>query len=377
MCGLVSIHSSGVPLTEYEARLDVMLDAIAHRGPDGRGRRHVPGSVLQGHVRLAIIDPENGQQPMVTRDGRFSIVFNGAIYNYIEVRRSLEDRGVRFSTSSDTEVLLQVLALDGTAAIPALNGMYAFVFHDRDTGRWIAARDPFGIKPLYMSRLGTELAFASEIKAILSSGLRSPRMDPTALAQYVAFQFTLGRRTMYDGIDRIPPATWLEGRGAEILREHRFWTPNQEIDIESEEQAAELVRSILDDTMRLQLRSDVPVGSSLSGGLDSSVVCSLAARELGTPLPAFHGRFDAGRSFDESQYAEALARSIGSELHVVTPTPADFVNAMPEIIRLLDEPVAGPGSFPQFMVSRRAASDVKVMLGGQGGDEVFGGYRDI
>ena len=195
-----------------------------------------------------------------------------------------------------------------------------------------------------------------------------------ALAQYVAFQFALGRRTMFEGVERVPPATWLEGHGVDILREHRFWQPNQEIDIESEQQAVELVRSILDDTMRLQLRADVPVGSSLSGGLDSSVVCSLASQQLGAPLPAFHGRFDAGRSFDEWPYADALARSIGTELRVVTPTPNDFVAAMPEIIRLLDEPVAGPGSFPQFMVSRTASSEVKVMLGGQGGDEIFGGY---
>lgn len=374
MCGFVSIHSSGGSLDDHAASLEAMLEAIAHRGPDGRGRHVVPGQVVLGHVRLAIIDPAGGHQPMCTPDGRYSLVFNGAIYNYVELRASLVRRGVRFSTTSDSEVLLNLLAIDGAGAIESLVGMFAFVFHDRLTNRWIAARDPFGIKPLYLARQGNVVMFASEAKALLAKRHVRAELDLRALAQYVVFQFTLGHRTMFDGIERIPPATYVEGRGDAIVAQRRYWTPNTSIDIEDEDDVAELVRQVLDDSVRMQLRSDVPLGGYLSGGLDSSAVCALAARHSDQGLKVFHGRFAEGADYDESHYAQLLATSIGAEIHVVTPTWRDFIDLMPETIRLLDEPVAGPGAFPQYMVSKLAAREVKVVLGGQGGDEIFGGY---
>ena len=374
MCGFVSIHASGKPLESRMQSLDRMLETLAHRGPDGKGVHHVSGSLLQGHHRLAIIDPEHGQQPMVTPDGRWSLVFNGAIYNYVELRSELEARGVDFRTTSDTEVLLYLLVADGAAAIPRLNGMFAFVLHDRETNRWLAARDPFGIKPLYMVRPGDELVFASEIKALLAHPDVTARIDEASLAHYVSFQFCLGERTMFGGIDKLEPASWMAGEGSHIDEIRRYWTPATDVLSGTDDDAVERVRALIDDSVRLQLRSDVLLGGYLSGGLDSSVVCSLATHHLGSGIQVFHGRYDEGPAYDESPHARVLADWVGAEYHDVTPTPADFVEHMPRIIRLLDEPVAGPGAFGQFMVSRLAGQHVKVVLGGQGGDETFGGY---
>lgn len=374
MCGFVSVHVTNTSVEPHEEALDPMLAAIAHRGPDGCGRHRVDGQMVQGHLRLAIIDPELGRQPMVSADGRYSIVFNGEIYNYIELRTELERRGVVFRTQSDTEVLLAQLIADGADAISRLNGMFAFVFHDRVSNRWIAARDPFGVKPLYYARLGDAVVFASETKALLRHPQASARLDLRSLAQYVVFQYTIGPRTMFEGISKVPPATYIEGHGAIVTRSTRYWTPNTTVTIDDEVDAAEQIRALLHDSMRLQLRSDVAIGGYLSGGLDSSAVCSLATKLSGQRLTVFHGRFTDVPGYDESSYARALADSIGAEMRVVTPTWRDFIGHMPRIVRLLDEPVAGPGAFPQYMVSRLAANDVKVVLGGQGGDEIFGGY---
>jgi asparagine synthase (glutamine-hydrolysing) len=351
-----------------------MLAAIAHRGPDGCGLHRVDGQVVQGHLRLAIIDPEHGQQPMLSVDGRYSIVFNGAIYNYLELRAELERKGVSFRTRSDTEVLLALLASDGAASIARLNGMFAFVFHDRLTNRWIAARDPFGIKPLYFTRHADAIAFASEIKALLRHPQTTARLDLHSLAQYVVFQYTIGARTMFERIEKVPHATYVEGRGATIEHQRRYWTPNTTVAIDDEREAAEQIRALLHDSVRVQLRSDVPLGGYLSGGLDSSAVCSLATKLAGTRLSVFHGRFTDVPGYDESSYARALADAIDADLFITTPTHHDFVELMPQLVHLLDEPVAGPGAFPQYIVSRLAASKVKVALGGQGGDEIFGGY---
>ena len=374
MCGLVSIHVSGTSIDAHAASVEAMLATIAHRGPDGSGRRQVTGQMVQAHVRLAIIDPEHGQQPMVSEDGRYSIVFNGEIYNHVELRSELVRRGVSLRTGSDTEVLLALLVADGTRAIPRLNGMFAFVLHDRQTNQWIAARDPFGIKPLYVVRLSDAVLFASETKALLVHPGVTARLDLHSLAQYVVFQYTIGDRTMFEGIEKVPAATFVEGCGATVTNQRRYWTPNTTVTIGDERIAATQIRAALDNSVRLQLRSDVPIGGYLSGGMDSSAICSLATHLSGRPLAAFHGRFADVDGYDESTYARALATSIGADLHVVTPTSADFVEHLPRIVHLLDEPVAGPGAFAQYMVSRLAADEVKVVLGGQGGDEIFGGY---
>lgn len=375
MCGLVAILTSGRPLQDRTEIMGRMLARIAHRGPDGEGTRHIPDQALFGHRRLAIIDLEHGAQPMVSADGRYTLVLNGEIYNYIELRQGLIQAGHRFVTASDTEVLLQALIHHGPEAIKQLNGMFAFVFHDREHNRWIAARDHFGIKPLYHTLAGEELLFASEIKALLGHPVIRAKRDDRALHQYLALQFCLDDRTLFAGIRKIKPGHYLLGQGADIEREVCYWDTNYQIDhYHTEAYFNDQLRALLEDSMRLQIRSDVPLGGYLSGGIDSSLVCTLAAGHLDGPLPMFHGRFAEGSEYDESFYAKAVAERAHGQYHEVIPTSEQFVAQLPALIHALDEPLAGPGLFPQYAVSKLAREQVTVVLGGQGGDEIFGGY---
>lgn len=376
MCGLVAFLSSGKPLEQRASAMEIMLSRIAHRGPDGEGIVHVPGQALLGHRRLAIIDIEHGAQPMRAVNGRFSIVFNGEIYNYLELRQTLIQQGEHFETFSDTEVLLKLLIREGAKGIKRLNGMFAFVFHDAESNQWIAARDHFGIKPLYyVAPEAGELVFASEIKALLAHPKVHAKRDEHALHQYLALQFCLDDRTLFAGVRKVKPGYYLTGIGANIEQEVCYWDTNYQIDHDhTEAWFNDHLRALLDDSMRLQIRSDVPVGGYLSGGVDSSLVCTLAARHLEGSMPMFHGRFAEGPEYDESEYARAVVDQARGRYFEIVPSAADFVDCMPGLIAALDEPLAGPGLFPQYMVSKLARQHVKVVLGGQGGDEIFGGY---
>jgi asparagine synthase (glutamine-hydrolysing) len=352
-----------------------MLARIAHRGPDGEGVHHVMGQALFGHRRLAVIDLEHGAQPMLSSDRRYTLVFNGEIYNYLELRGELQKEGIDFRTYSDSEVLLQLLIHRGEAVVDQLNGMFAFVFHDRQENTWIAARDHFGIKPLYYATVGDELLFGSEIKALLAHPEIHGRRDDHSLHQYLAFQFCLDDRTLFDGICKIKPGHYLTGQGAKILRDRCYWDTHYEIDhYHTEAYFQEELLYLLQDSMRLQTRSDVPLGGYLSGGIDSSLVCRLASGHLDRPMPMFHGRFAEGPQYDESHYAKSLADHAGGRYLEVVPTADEFTRDLPKLIEALDEPLAGPGLFPQYAVSKLAREHVTVVLGGQGGDEIFGGY---
>ena len=269
-----------------------MLTEIAHRGPDGDGCLHIDEQAVLGHRRLAIIDIEHGQQPMCSVDGRYSLIFNGEIYNYVELRQSLIQQGHRFDTFSDTEVLLRLLIKHGAEAVDSLNGMFAFLFHDRAENRWIAARDAFGIKPLYFVSLDHEIVFASEIKALLAHPDIPACRDDLALQQYLSLQFCLDDRTMFRDIKKVKPGFLLQGRGQQILEQTCFWDTNYVIDhYHTEDYFVDRLRALLEDSIRLQIRSDVPLGGYLSGGMDSSLVCALAASHLEAPMQVFHGRF--------------------------------------------------------------------------------------
>lgn len=376
MCGLVAIIGSGQLLESHVRVMDAMLDRIAHRGPDGKGGVHLHRQAMLGHRRLAIIDIEHGAQPMRAFNGRYSLVFNGEIYNYLELRENLIQHGEHFETLSDTEVLLKLLIREGANAIKRLNGMFAFVFHDTEGNHWIAARDHFGIKPLYFAKPdSTELVFASEIKALLTHPKLEARRDEHALHQYLSLQFCLDDRSMFKGILKVKPGYYVTGTGANLNQEVCFWDTNYQIDHDhTEAWFYDKLRTLLDDSMRLQVRSDVPVGAYLSGGIDSSLVCALASRHLNGPMPTFHGRFAEGPEYDESEFAKAVVKKAGATYHEIVPSAADFVQYLPGLIESLDEPLAGPGLFPQYMVSKLARQHVKVVLGGQGGDEIFGGY---
>lgn len=375
MCGLIALFAGGEITAARKHTMKAMLSRIANRGPDGEGVHHVPGQALFGHRRLAIIDLDQGAQPMLSEDLRYTLVFNGEIYNYIELRKELEKDGVFFKTHSDSEVLLQLLIHRGVSAICQLNGMYAFVFHDRRDNTWIAARDHFGIKPLYYATVDEELLFASEIKALLVHPKIKALRNEIALHQYLSLQFCLDDLTLFDGIRKIKPGNYLTGCGAKILQDKCYWDTSYQIDYNhTEAYFQEELLDLLQDSVRLQLRSDVPLGGYLSGGIDSSLVCQLASARLDRPMHMFHGRFAEGPQYDESNYAKSLVNHTGGIYHEVIPTAEEFVRYLPILIEALDEPLAGPGLFPQFAVSKLAREHVSVVLGGQGGDEIFGGY---
>ena len=375
MCGLAAILSHNQDLSSRSAVMKEMLLRLAHRGPDGEGVHHVPNQALFGHRRLAIIDLEHGAQPMSAGDGRYTLVFNGEIYNYIELGEQLKKQGVVLNTTSDTEVLLQLLIHKGTEALLDLNGMFAFVFHDRQENYWIAARDHFGIKPLYFADLSNELIFASEIKAILAHPDVKPERDDRSLQQYLSFQFCLDDRTLFKGIRKVRPGYYLLGQGSKIRKEVSYWDTDYHVDYDhTESWFQDELRALLADSMRLQMRADVPVGAYLSGGIDSSLVSALASQHLDHAMPMFHGRFAEGPQYDESAYAKDLVKHSNGAYFETVPTASDFVSQLPDLIYALDEPLAGPGLFPQFATSQLAAQHIKVVLGGQGGDEIFGGY---
>ncbi len=374
MCGICGLFGTGRPVEEGRRIVDGMMMALAHRGPDGEGRAE-GRNVLLGHRRLSIIDVALGAQPMVSADRRFALVFNGEIYNYLELRRELEREGASFRTASDSEVLLEALIRRGERALTQLNGMFAFAFCDLASGEWMLARDPFGIKPLYLAEFGPEIGFASEIKAFLAHPDFRRALDHEALSEYLTFQFTLSERTLFSGVRKIEPGTYVKGRGVRIQSVVRY----SDFDFDSPlyssmEEGVAALRAALESSARLQTRSDVPLGVYLSGGLDSTTIASLAREAVGRRIPAFHGRFDEGEAFDESDFARAAATALDLDLVISTPGPKDFIDLMPGLVRAMDEPAAGPGLFPQYFVSRAARNQVKVVLGGQGGDELFGGY---
>ena len=372
MCGLVAIINRHRQCVDG-ALLKEMGSLLNHRGPDDEGM-FVSGAVGMFHKRLSIIDLSTGHQPM-TVDG-VTVVFNGEIYNYLELKAELQNRGHRFLTTSDTEVLVRMYLEYDEDFLRFLNGMYAFVLFDARLSKVLVARDQFGIKPLYQYETPDLFIYASEIKALLRHPLVMANVNEGALQDYLTLQFVLGRETLFRGIVKVMPA---HGQAIDLstgnIRTWRYWEPSFCQDqIRSEAEFVDELFEVIGDSVRKQMRSDVPVGAYLSGGLDSSVVAVLAARQSGGGFKTFTGAFREGPEYDESPYALSVANHCGADGFVIFPTETDFISLIPKLVYQMDEPAAGPGLFPQFMVSRLAAREVRVCLGGQGGDEIFGGY---
>jgi asparagine synthase (glutamine-hydrolysing) len=371
MCGICgAINLRGEPIPDLPRRLEVMSDLIAHRGPDDDGFwTHERGHVGFGHRRLAIIDPTPaGHQPMRDAAGRW-ITYNGEVYNYPELRLQL---GGGFRTGCDTEVVMRAHERWGPDSLGHLRGMFAYALWDEVEQELLCARDRFGIKPFYYAQVGDVLYFASEAKALLPF-LPGIRTDLEGLKDYLAFQFCLAGKTLFEGVRELLPGHRLRVRNGSAVPE-RYWEVYYDLDFDhTAKYFEERTEELLEESVRLHLRSDVPVAAYLSGGLDSSSVASLASRST-RAMKAFTGRFPEDERYDESGYAKALADERGLDLKVVDIDADDFLGNIERVIYHLDHPVAGPGSFPQYMVSQAAARDSKVILGGQGGDEIFGGY---
>ncbi len=372
MCGIAgAVSLSRHPINQLEQKLGAMSELIAHRGPDGHGFWCAPNNVCGlAHRRLAIIDlTPSGHQPM-TAPNEITITYNGEIYNYLELQEQLSTHWC-FRSTSDTEVVLAAYSKWGTDCLTELRGMFAFALWDGD--RLFAARDRFGIKPFYYTIVDGVFYFGSEIKALLPI-LPDVQTDPDALAEYLTFQYTIGEKTLFRHVNILLPGHALTVSNG-TLRVFRYWDVHYNIDWDHTEAwfGAQL-RERIADSVRVHLRSDVPVGAYISGGIDSSLIGILASREDASGKIGFHGKFTEFPGYDESGYAETACRMGGIDLRQIDITANDFSDHISKVIYHLDTPVGGPGSFPQYMVSALAAKQVKVVLGGQGGDEIFGGY---
>jgi asparagine synthase (glutamine-hydrolysing) len=372
MCGIAAVLNLSLgPVPHLRPALGAMNRLLRHRGPDGEGAWvHPRGVAGFAHRRLSIIDLTTGQQPMTDGRGNW-ITYNGEIYNYVELRAELGAE--QFMTTSDTEVILRAYARWGVDCLTHLRGMFAFALWDEERQTLFCARDRFGIKPLYYTVVGRVLYLASEVKALLPF-LPQVETDLEGFKDYLTFQFCLAGKTLFRGVAELPPGHALLARNGAI-ETRRYWEVYYHPDFDHTATYFEdRIRALIQESVTVHLRSDVPVGAYVSGGLDSSIVAGLAAERQGPGFKGFTGKFSLDPAYDESAYARDLARSRGFELHEVDITAEDFVESIEKVIYHLDYPVAGPGSFPQYMVSRLASRHRKVLLGGQGGDEIFGGY---
>ena len=371
MCGIAGvIHNDPRRSVDVDI-LNEMTDIMRYRGPDDRGT-WIGNGVGLGHRRLSIIDINGGKQPMTKRDSDHWITYNGEIYNYIELRRELESDGVNVETNSDTEILLEICRHHGVPGLSKLNGMFAFALWDENKRTLFAARDRLGIKPFYYTDLGYGVAFASEIKSLLAHPDVNPMLDEHAFQDYIDLQYCLGDKTLFKGIKRLLPGSYILWKD-EKLQSYSYWDLHFGVENTNDDNS-EFLSELITDAVRLRLRSDVPVGSHLSGGLDSSAISCVAAGLLDSPLKVFTGGFDASERYDESKYAKTVAQKISAEYYQIFPNASDLEQTFDDMVFHLDEPVAGAAVFPQYFLSKLAAKHVKVVLGGQGGDELFCGY---
>jgi asparagine synthase (glutamine-hydrolysing) len=370
MCGIAGLMTrDGRP--PDAAVLDRLDAALGHRGPDGGGR-HLRGDVGLVHRRLAIIDLATGDQPLAEPGGAV-LVANGEIYNYRELRAGL--RETAFATASDCEPPLHLYRRNGDGFEAALRGMYAFAVHDPHAGCLVLGRDPFGIKPLYYAETPEGFAFASELQALVGAGSVAPVVDSRARAELLQLQFTTGADTVLSGIRRVLPGETLVVRAGRVVeRRRRPALPDGTPRIVDEADALRRLDAALRDSVDLHQRSDVPYGMFLSGGVDSACLLALMAQLNERPVLAFTAGFPGTATHDERAHAAMLARRVGAEHVEVAVTEADFWTLLPEIAAAMDDPAADYAVLPTYLLGRLAASRVKVVLSGEGGDELFAGY---
>jgi asparagine synthase (glutamine-hydrolysing) len=376
MCGIcgfaVPFHSNRVV---DERVLIRMRESMAHRGPDDAGS-YIGSQVALGHRRLSIVDLSGGHQPMANEDRTIWITYNGEVYNHLDLKPGLEQLGHTYQSSCDTETIVHLYEEHGTRAVDHLRGMFAFAIWDSRHHRLLLARDRLGIKPLYYALTPDgALYFASEIKAILESGAIKPELNYPGLSDYAANRSTSGEDTLFRHVKRLLPGhtlTWQEGR----VEVSRYWdlsfakSENRQSDAEYIEQFKELFR----ESVQLRLMADVPLGMFLSGGIDSSAIAGQMSKLVDKPIKTFSVAF-AEREANELEYARAASRAFGTEHHEILVSPKQFFDALPGLVYQEDEPIAHSSSIPLYFVSKLASEHVKVVLTGEGSDELFGGYE--
>ena len=368
MCGICGVAGEvGTSL------LTSMTQAMLHRGPDDDGY-HIDQGIGLGVRRLSIIDVTGGHQPLMNEDGSLVVAFNGEIYNHRELRARLDDQGHRFATRSDTEVLLHLHEEYGDAAVHLLQGMFAYALWSQKHRRLVLVRDRLGIKPLYYVETGKCLLFASEVKALLQHPDVEADVDLKALELYLAFRYVPGPETLFKGIKRLQPGHFLVHESGRTVI-HRYWEPvlGDFLPGTRLDEAVEEFGDLLQKTVRSELISDVPVGMLLSGGIDSSAIAAVMARASDRPITTFTVGFDLPGAHNELDQARAVANHLGADHHelVLSPNAAEL---LPNLVYHLDEPVADPALLPTYLICRFAREKVPVVLTGEGGDELLGGY---
>ena len=375
MCGIAGLF---LPrgASAVTADLQSMVGAMGHRGPDGTACYVSPDRRFQAaFTRLAIIDLDTGDQPIVEADDARVLLGNGEIYNYLELRAHGAARGYPYRSEGDMEVVLPLSKALGDDFVHQLNGMFALALWERGAERLLLVRDRLGIKPLYWARLaGGGILFASEIKALFASGLISPAVDEDAVSAYLAHGYVPAPRTLYQGVEKLPPGHLLQvdREGRTSLR--RYWRAGMTDDLpEGPEAIEERLTELLADSVRLQLRSDVPLGALLSGGIDSGLMVALAARHLDLPLNTYTVRFE-GAVVDEAPRAALVAERYGTRHEVLDVSARSVAEHLPRLAWYCDEPLNDPALLPNYLIERVLADHVKVVLNGTGGDELFAGY---
>ncbi len=373
MCGFVGrISKNNNSISKRE--IELAMSTIQHRGPDDSGI-YIHNNVALGHVRLSIIDLFHGHQPMHSQTERnIIIVYNGETYNFNDLRRNIISKGYVLHTYSDTEVILMMYLIHGIESFKMLNGMFAFCLYDEDKDELYLCRDRHGIKPLYYMDTKQAFSFASEIKALKVFGDYSFEENYNSINEYITFQFYISNETPFKNIYTLSSGKYLIYKNGTITI-HSYYKANNEINYDiGYDEAEHNVYSLLENSINLNTVSDVPVGTYLSGGIDSSILSSVLGISHNDIKISFSGAFDYGLAYDESGYASEVARKYDLMHMIVYPTYDEFIDNIENISYLMDYPESGPGIFPQFMVSKLASEHVKVVLGGQGGDEIFGGY---
>ena len=370
MCGIAGLILSAGAATPDPATLARLIDALHHRGPDGSGHA-VFGRVALMHNRLSIIDLETGDQPFFA--GPATLVGNGEVYNYRELRAAMP--GVAFATNSDCEPPLHIWLRDGADYARSLRGMYAIAIHERSQRTVTLTRDPFGIKPLYLAQVTGGLAFASEPRALLDAGLVARAVRPAAREELLQLQFTTGADTIFDGIQRLLPGETVTCSDGAVLDRRRVPTV-PDVAVEAMDEATALVQleRALMESVDLHQRSDVPYGMFLSGGIDSATLITLMSRLNEAPVLAFTAGFDVPEAADEREHAAAIAGAVGARHERVDVTEEMVWEHLPEIVASMDDPASDYAIIPTWFLARRARQEVKVVLSGEGGDEMFAGY---
>jgi asparagine synthase (glutamine-hydrolysing) len=370
MCGIAGLILSSSAQPPDPAVLSKLIDSLHHRGPDGTGHA-VVGRVALVHNRLSIIDLVTGDQPLFA--GSATLVCNGEVYNYRELRAGMPD--VKFATNSDCEPPLHLWLQDGADYAKNMRGMYAVAIHERNARTVTLTRDAFGIKPLYTAQVAGGMAFASEPRALLESGLVARKVRPSARDELLQLQFTTGADTIFEGIQRVLPGETLTCADGHIIDRRRI-SPLPEGGPETIDEDAALKRldKALEESVDLHQRSDVPYGMFLSGGIDSATLITLMARLNKDPVVAFTAGFDAPGAADERDHAAAIAKAVGAKHETIEVNEKMVWDHLPEIVACMDDPTADYAIIPTWFLARRARQDVKVVLSGEGGDEIFGGY---